>query len=720
MVISIVVLLLGILLMYIAFFHAAGFFKMHLRSMGIAFIVYALIYYLFGIIGRVKDFWFPLSDFTMVLIVSSISLFAWWSFLYSNSTKLLSVRKYWIVFSVIILMVVAGGLKIVIALVKNGVPFVGEGLSVVAYLISFFFSTIILAGVLESIFNRYLLPLSWALILSLFLILPVIFSFLELVNISLPFLNVLIYISFSGSLLACYYVNEKQDLFIGLSLTREKIVGMMEEGWIVLDESNRIIDYNQSALNYFGSDSESPLSKRIEEIIKDFPAQFRQRQEVVIRKILPGETRWQYFNMNITSLENRSSKRTGSLVVLKDITKRKMIEESRQRARDEMFVLLNSISSAAGQALNQEEFLTEVIHQIIYPFSCQLALIYLYEDKKKVGPSPMMRLVAKYGLPEENTKQMERFLASAPLFVNIFEEERALSLQPDDPLIKASFYENLLEYQTLLAIPMIVKSEGKRKYIGCLFLGRHLPMPYSATEVVRIETVVPQIAVMIDSFRKRSRAIVSIERQRLLRDLHDSVSQKLYGLVAITEAVQAAKEAGSSVNLSDYIKRISENARQAVKEMRLFLYQLQPIDLEKDGLVSVLHYRLAAVEGRADIKARLLADKDLQIPMDKQIALYFIAQEALNNILRHANATEVNVVLKQSRKYIRLEVVDNGKGFDLKKVEKGGLGLKNMKERALLEEGTFKIKSQPGHGTSIFVVFSHEIQIPERQEEDSV
>ncbi len=187
-----------------------------------------------------------------------------------------------------------------------------------------------------------------------------------------------------------------------------------------------------------------------------------------------------------------------------------------------------------------------------------------------------------------------------------------------------------------------------------------------------------------------------------MRDLHDSVSQKLYGLLALTEAAQAALEAGSEIIPTQVLTRIGENARQAVREMRLFLYEMQPVDLE-EGLVSVLHHRLAAVEGRADIKARLLVDENITLPKDKEIALYFISQEALNNILRHAHATNVSITMKQTRQNVILEVNDDGLGFDMKSIDQGGLGLRTMRDRTIKMDGKFKITSKPGNGTQISV-----------------
>jgi signal transduction histidine kinase len=271
----------------------------------------------------------------------------------------------------------------------------------------------------------------------------------------------------------------------------------------------------------------------------------------------------------------------------------------------------------------------------------------------------------------------------------------------------ASLSYNLknIGFSNAVLVPMIVYTQHENALLGCLYLGRNDNIAYTQDEIIRLTTIANQISTLIDSTRRRQFAIALTERQRLLRDLHDSVSQKLYGLVALTEAAQAGIEAGSQIAPLQVLTRIGENARQAVKEMRLFLYEMQPIDL-KDGLVSSLHHRLAAVEGRADIKAGLVADENIQLSKDTEIALYYIAQEALNNILRHAHARNVSVVLKQTRQNVTLEIIDDGIGFAMKKIDNAGLGLNNMRERALQVNGKFKITSKVNHGTKISVVVS--------------
>jgi signal transduction histidine kinase len=157
------------------------------------------------------------------------------------------------------------------------------------------------------------------------------------------------------------------------------------------------------------------------------------------------------------------------------------------------------------------------------------------------------------------------------------------------------------------------------------------------------------------------------------------------------------------VDTVSVLAKIGDHARQAVKEMRLFLYQMQPVELEKEGLISVLHHRLSAVEGRADMKARLLADENISLSMEKEVALYYIAQEALNNVLKHARAQNVLVTLKQGRKNVILEIKDDGRGFDPRSVDRAGLGLANMSERAAKIKARLKLQSKPEEGTKVVV-----------------
>ncbi len=250
---------------------------------------------------------------------------------------------------------------------------------------------------------------------------------------------------------------------------------------------------------------------------------------------------------------------------------------------------------------------------------------------------------------------------------------------------------------TIAIIPLLYSEQ----LMGVLILARSEETGFIPDEIVRLSVVTEELASFIYSDRKRKSDIALAERHRLAQDLHDSITQKLYGLVTLTEAVKMGLESGAPVDENQMVEKISENARQALREMRLFLFELEPVDIERDGLVSTIQQRLASVEGRSGIQARMLADTEILLSVEKETEIYYIVEEALNNILKHANAKSVLVKLKQRKESIFLEIEDNGCGFDSDNVKFGGKGLGNIKERAKRIKGKLKIASSLDHGTKI-------------------
>ena len=246
--------------------------------------------------------------------------------------------------------------------------------------------------------------------------------------------------------------------------------------------------------------------------------------------------------------------------------------------------------------------------------------------------------------------------------------------------------------------------------LGLISFTREEAAGYSPDELERLAIVTDEVASFIDSNRQRQLSISLAERQRLVRDLHDSVTQQLYGLVMLAEAARAGIKTGVTDMPAKVIDNMADNARQALKEMRLFLYQMQPVDFARDGLELTLQQRLAAVEGRANINTKLFIDKKIALPAELQQSLYYITQEALNNTLKHAKAKNVSVTLKKRRINYILEIDDDGLGFDQLAVKTGGIGIRSMKERVNQIGGKFKIVSAIGAGTKITVT----VEDPER------
>jgi signal transduction histidine kinase len=192
------------------------------------------------------------------------------------------------------------------------------------------------------------------------------------------------------------------------------------------------------------------------------------------------------------------------------------------------------------------------------------------------------------------------------------------------------------------------------------------------------------------------------ERNRLARDLHDSVTQTLYGLSLQSEAAARQLEAGQTTYAINQIREVRDIAQQALREMRLMIFELRPAILDQEGLIPALQTRLDAVEGRSEIRTTLRADGISRLPLEVENGLYGIAREALNNILKHAYAHQVEIELTRAGHAIHFMIHDDGVGFDPEGT-RSGMGLNGMKERAAQLGGTFILASEPERGTRLHV-----------------
>jgi signal transduction histidine kinase len=207
------------------------------------------------------------------------------------------------------------------------------------------------------------------------------------------------------------------------------------------------------------------------------------------------------------------------------------------------------------------------------------------------------------------------------------------------------------------------------------------------------------------------------ERNRLARELHDSITQSLHSATLLAEAGQRLASTGDLERVKGYLIRLGNISQQALREMRLLVYELRPSALNGIGLVGALQQRLDAVERRAGVEAHLHIDEEIELPANVEEELFRVAMEALNNALKHANPTTVTVALHKEKKReiqcIELSFVDDGKGFDLNmNDDEGGLGLISMKERVEKLGGELTILSEPGEGTQVKACVNREMFLP--------
>jgi len=258
-------------------------------------------------------------------------------------------------------------------------------------------------------------------------------------------------------------------------------------------------------------------------------------------------------------------------------------------------------------------------------------------------------------------------------------------------------------FHALAAAPLI----SRGKVLGALFVTTRGQREFSRQDAALLTSIGHQVGMAVENaqlYDQAQRVAVLEERQRLARELHDSVTQALHSSSLLAEAGRRLAGAGDLERTRGYLARLGEISQQALREMRLLVYELRPLALSKVGLVHALQQRLDAVERRAGVEARLIVEGKIELPVAVEEELYRIAQEALNNALKHADPTSVVVAIcvesELSDQRVVLSVIDDGRGFDTDAAaDRGGMGLTSMGERAEKLGGTLQITSAPGTGT---------------------
>lgn len=195
-------------------------------------------------------------------------------------------------------------------------------------------------------------------------------------------------------------------------------------------------------------------------------------------------------------------------------------------------------------------------------------------------------------------------------------------------------------------------------------------------------------------------AAVLEERQRLARDLHDSVSQQLFALGMLSSATLRLIDIDAK-QAKKQLEEIAEIASKAQGEMRALLLHLRPVDLSNDSLSDGLIKLLRELKEKTNLQFDASIDEIDALSKAQEEHLFRIVQEALSNILRHSDANLVKVSMTEKEQYVHLFIGDNGKGFNLMEDKLTSYGLKTMRERCEEIGGIFNIRSKINEGTYI-------------------
>jgi signal transduction histidine kinase len=225
---------------------------------------------------------------------------------------------------------------------------------------------------------------------------------------------------------------------------------------------------------------------------------------------------------------------------------------------------------------------------------------------------------------------------------------------------------------------------------------------------VRYRTLLLESQLMQDKLRQLTRQIISAqeeERKRISRELHDEVVQTLVGINVALSALGRGVDTETQ-RLRQKIARTQRLVETSVRAVHRFARELRPAVLDDLGLIPALHAYSKSLAEREKIRIQMTAFRGVEaLSSANRTVLFRVAQEALNNVVRHAEATEIKIGLTTVPAGIRMEIIDNGKSFHVRKTllakNNTRLGLIGMKERIEMIGGSFAIESTPGTGTTV-------------------
>lgn len=254
-------------------------------------------------------------------------------------------------------------------------------------------------------------------------------------------------------------------------------------------------------------------------------------------------------------------------------------------------------------------------------------------------------------------------------------------------------------YDTLVSLPLTYRAS----LVGRLDVFFAADTEPSRRELDFLSAVADQAAVAVENARLFARYQQQAgleERQRIARELHDSVAQALYGVTLglRTARVWLDRDPERAKEPLDYALSLAEGG---TAEMKALLFALRPEALAEEGLVAALQKHAAALSARYKLSVETHFGPEPQVPLAVKQGLYRIAQEAMHNVVKHARARHVELRLAQAAGFVELAVRDDGQGFDAGASFPGHLGLRSMRERAERLGGTLSIEAAPGAGAAL-------------------
>ena len=514
---------------------------------------------------------------------------------------------------------------------------------------------------------------------------------------------------------------EKANLELQAGEARyRQLVETMNDGLGVMDEDSRFTYTNDRLAEMLGYLSDEVIGHLVEEFVDE------ENQHILIEQLAkrktgvttPYELTWrrkdgsEVFTMvSPMPIFRAEGQYQGAFAIITDITERVQASHLLEQRITERTRELTSLLE-----ITHEITTTQGLDDILYRILERLKSIVDYRHSTfLVFEEEYWRIQAYWPAGLEKTGEL---LLST-------EEKRtiALSFEPGKPVLlnppavdaaQANVFQRLaiqlstvfqVNICTWLGIPL----HGKDRLIGLLILGGEGRDGLSEDEVKVVVAFANQAAIVIENHQLLDQVQTTAaagERNRLAQDLHDSVTQTLFTASVLAEATPRIWDRDQGIARQN-MEKLSMLIRGALAEMRSLLIELRPTILPDQTLGQLLTTLAEAARARTRTAISLSINGDNILPENITLAFYRIAQEALNNGIKHAEATRIKISLFERPDLVELHIQDDGRGFDPRAIPPGHLGINIMSERAGQIGGDLRVQSEPGQGTEIIVAWSN-------------
>jgi len=369
--------------------------------------------------------------------------------------------------------------------------------------------------------------------------------------------------------------------------------------------------------------------------------------------------------------------------------------EQRVADRTRELAGLNAIAAVASRSLDIGEILRAALDKTLEITGLAVGAAYRFAPE-----SQTLSLVVQRGLPEEFS-EFARQVSRSDSVAGCVDETLNPSVRP-----VADYPESALKHiltQAGVCLAVSIPLTAKNRVLGFINLGSREARTFSDDGLALMAAIGQHVGVAVENARLYEQAeetAAAAERSRLARELHDAVSQTLFSASMIAAVLPRLWERDPAT-AREQLTQLHQLTRGAQAEMRILLLELRPDALVESSLSDLLNQLAQAATSRLMVPLTVEVSGACDLPVDVKVALYRIAQEALNNVVKHADPGYVNLSLSCAAGEVRLTVRDDGRGFDLTQTPRERLGLRGMRERADAIGAQLTVESAPGRGTTV-------------------